>query len=346
MGCVQGKPRGRYLLITTNEDITLEREHVVESPDHCKVYKKKTPTSYLINSTLLLMSAAPPFVKTFIYGVNNKAYEWCQFHQNKDIYFFKKTVCTVEYTNQSYYIERHRLFSKLKTLKKRKHLVIPNKMFYIPHTEHKGIVIQRMEHCKGGDMFEFMMDVTKQLKCLHTIVYNLASTLHELHQNDVYLTDIKPENIFIGDVFKFGDIECAFMDRRFLTEDEVKDKQCVKNFTKKRWVRTSKYLPDKVYPLTRRLAIRNDIYALFLTIGTFISNKYFDVYLKVFAGKDDLTLPLSPLWLNELKEEAPQLLDHPYIKTILNSLYRPDCITETTLLEIIKMAYINKLRAE
>ena len=31
------------------------------------------------------------------------------------------------------------------------------------------------------------------------IVYNLASTLHELHQNDVFLTDIKPENIFIGE---------------------------------------------------------------------------------------------------------------------------------------------------
>jgi serine/threonine protein kinase len=203
-----------------------------------------------------------------------------------------------------------------------------------------------MEHCAGGDMFDFMMDKAKQTKCLHTIVYDLASTLHELHQNDVYLTDIKPENVFIGDVFKFGDIECAFMDRRFLTEEEVRDKQCIKDFTKKRWVRTSQYLPDKVYPLTRRIAVRNDVYALFMTIGAFISNKYFGVSLKVFCGKDDLTLPLSPLWINELKEEAPQLLDHPYIKTILNHLYKPNCITETTLLDVAKMAYINKLRAE
>ena len=333
-------------MITTNEDITLEREHVCMSPDKELVYKKKTPTSYLINSTVLLASIAPRFVKSFIYKVNNKEYERCEFHQNKDIFFFKKSVYTVEHTRQTYYIERHRLFKKLKSLKRRKHVVVPTNLFYVPLEEHTGIVIQRMEHCTGGDMFEFMMDKTKQPKCFHTIVYNLASTLHELHQNDVYLTDIKPENIFIGDVFKFGDIKCAFMDRRFLTEDEVKDKQCLKNFTKKRWVRNSKYLPDKVYPLTRRLAIRNDIYALFLTIGTFISNKYFDVYLKVFAGKDDLTLPLSPLWLNELKEEAPQLLDHPYIKTILNHLYKPNCITETTLIGIIKMAYINKIRAE
>ena len=87
-------------------------------------------------------------------------------------------------------------------------------------------------------------------------------------------------------------------------------------------------------------------YAFFMTIGAFISNNYFHTCPRVFHGKDDLGMPLPPLWRRILEDDHPLLMDHPYIETIVDNMYRPDCITETTLLEIIKMAYINKLRAE
>lgn len=336
MGCIQTKQT--YLFLTDNDDIILEKEKIVIRNDEEITKIKKTPTSYLTN-VIILNEKVPMFVKQFFEMVNNRDYNDCEYHENKDIFYFSDFVYTIEFTKKRYIDRRKKLFKRIRKMKHSDKVVIPDCIFYIPIVDHKGIIIQKMEHCKGGDMFDFMFDRLKQHNNIDKIVYDLSSTLMELHENDIFLNDIKLENIFVSSQFKFADIEDAFIDQPFMNDDDYRDKEKRLNFlakNKTRWVRTRRYLPDPQYPLTREIAIRNDIYAFITTIGLYISKKVYNKEPTIFSGKK---LPKNCMY--EMKHKLHHMLNDAYVDLAVEYTIEYNRINTSVLVELQDIAQIN-----
>lgn len=336
MGCIQSAQT--YLFLTDNDDIKLEVDKVILKDDVELVKTKKTPTSYL-TKVIILNKKVPLFIKNFFEMVNNREYSDCEFHENKDIFYFSDFVYTVEFTKKHYVERRTKLFERIKKMKHSSNIVIPDSIFYIPIENHKGVIIQKMEYCKGGDMFDFMFDSSKQHTNIHRTIYELSSTLIELHENNIFLNDIKPENIFISSVFKFGDIEDAFIDQPFMNDDDFKDTEKRLHFlanNKTRWVRTLRYCPDKVYPMTRKLAIRNDIYAFIMTLGLYICKKIYDKEPTLFIGEK-----LTKDETQHMKQIIHNVLNDDYVDLAVEYVIDYNRISTSVLIELQDLAQIN-----
>ena len=218
-------------------------------------------------------------------------------------------------------------------------IVLPDNIFYIPIEEHKGIIIQKMEYCKGGDLFDFMFDQAKQHNNIDIIIHDLSSTLMELHENDIFLTDIKLENIFVSSTFKFADIEDAFIDQTFMCENDFNDMEKRLNFlatNRTRWVRTRKYLPDSQYPVTRKIAIRNDIYAFIMTLALYICKKVYNREPAIFTEKD---MPKKIMY--EMKYKIHHVINDPYVDLAVEYMIEYNRINTSTLVELQELAQIN-----
>jgi len=279
------------------------------------------------------------FVKQFFEMVNNRDYNECEYHENKDIFYFSDFVYTIEFTKKKYIDRRKKLFKRIRNMKHSDKIVVPDEIFYIPIEQHKGIIIQKMEYCKGGDMFDFMFDPLKQHNSIHKIIYDLTATLIELHENNIFLNDIKLENIFVSSQFKFADIEDAFIDQPFMNHDDYRDTEKRLNFflkNKTRWVRTKKYLPDSQYPLTRKIAIRNDIYAFIVTIGLYICKKVYDKEPSIFNEKD-----MPKKFMYEMKHKIHHVLNDAYVDLAIEYMIEYNRINTSVLVELQELAQIN-----
>lgn len=338
MGCVQSKQT--YLFLTDNEDIPSEVDKIIVRDDKQLVKTKKTPTSYL-TKVIILSKKVPVFVRDFFELVNNRGYDDCEFHENKDIFYFSDFVYTVEFTKKYYVYRRKKLFKRIEKMKYSKNVVVPESIFYIPIEEHSGVIIQKMEYCKGGDMFDFMFDPSKKHKDIHRIIHDLSSTLIELHENNIFLNDIKPENIFISTSFKFGDIEDAFIDQPFMNDDDFKDNDKKLSFlvkNKTRWVRTLRYCPDKEYPITRKLAIRNDIYAFIMSLGLYICKKVYNKEPSIFTGK---IIPSE--MVDKVKDGFHSMFNDRYIDLAVEYILDYNKIDTNVLFKMRDLAQINIL---
>ena len=94
----------------------------------------------------------------------------------------------------------------------------------------RRVIITKVPICEQSDLTKFIM--SKQIKkfedkvrCFLTLVYDTMKVLKILHENDVYVLDIKPDNIFVcpdrrnkgfkikpgqpGYTFSFGDLDMA-----------------------------------------------------------------------------------------------------------------------------------------
>ena len=336
MGCLQTKQT--YLFISDNVDIQLQKEKTIVRNDEEFTKIKKTPTSYLTN-VIILNQKVPMFVKQFFEMVNNRDYNECEYHENKDIFYFSDFVYTIEFTKKKYIDRRKKLFKRIRNMKHSDKIVVPDEIFYIPIEQHKGIIIQKMEYCKGGDMFDFMFDPLKQHNSIHKIIYDLTATLIELHENNIFLNDIKLENIFVSSQFKFADIEDAFIDQPFMNHDDYRDTEKRLNFflkNKTRWVRTKKYLPDSQYPLTRKIAIRNDIYAFIVTIGLYICKKVYDKEPSIFNEKD-----MPKKFMYEMKHKIHHVLNDAYVDLAIEYMIEYNRINTSVLVELQELAQIN-----
>lgn len=336
MGCLQTKQS--YLFLSDNDDIQLEKEKIVVRDDKEIKKMKKTPTSYLTN-VIIMNKKVPKFVKLFFKMVNNRDYSDCEYHVNKDIFYFSNFVYTIEFTKKKYLDRRKQLFKRIRQMKHSDNIVVPDGIFYIPIESNMGVIIQKMEYCEGGDMFDFMFDPLKHHNNIHKIVYDLSSTLIELHENDIFLNDIKPENIFVSSTFKFGDIEEAFIDQPFMNEDDYRDTEKRLNFLEKgrrRWVRTLRYCPNRDYPMTRRLAIRNDIYAFIITIAMYICKKVYNREPTIFTEKN---LPKTLMY--EMKHKIHHVINNEYVDLAVEYIIEHHRINTSVLIELQELAQIN-----
>ena len=60
------------------------------------------------------------------------------------------------------------------------------------------LYFSRLNNCPGGDMFDLLIDYDNYNRT-NTDFIKLLLTLNELHKRDIYLCDIKPENIMLYD---------------------------------------------------------------------------------------------------------------------------------------------------
>jgi len=267
MGCICDKDLAidNHIFLNRNTDILIKHPHK----------KCNTPSSYLMNNHIDT-SMVPPFIIEFYDRVNQKMYTRCSHNHYKDIYFFNDVIYTVECVK--YYIfkniqQLHNITCDIS------HVVSYENIFYMPHDEKEGILIQKMPLYELTDMFTFCISERRSNRIdINLFVYQLASTLKELHENDIFLNDIKLENI-VGRMkddkmdWAFTDTEYAYIGVDFLEGDI--DKENIRLFRDRmkgrfRWIKTIEYIPDNTYPCCRKIAERNDCFALARCIGTVI----------------------------------------------------------------------------
>jgi len=306
MGCIWNK------IPMTNDDlgstVLLQGSGVL-----CTIKKKNTPSSYLINTPVSVYEL-PRFALRFYMCVQNDLYVKVTQNAYKDLYYMGDHVVSVEHCTEVNFKDRAKLFKRMKQMKWKGNILIPSNICFVPTSAAKGVVLQKMKYCRFGDMFDYMDNRlgAKDID-IHDFVFKMASTLKELHQNDIFLTDIKLENILYDDTFYFADVEYAFIDKPFL--DEPGENDIITHIVDfrnsgRKWVRTLNYATSNTFPYTRGMAVQNDVFAMARCIGMLISTNYFNVSLKMFHG--DSTLKVYDQ-RDKLRKRMPDLLDHPYV---------------------------------
>ena len=299
MGCLQSsvenppKNNATYCVsIGSNDDFVLTKTKTSKRNGKTITKTKKTPTSYLL---YLPIYNPCVFIRMFVNMVNNKLYTKCSFNEYKDLFFCIDEVYSVENCKLSQYRHRQLLFKKVSKLKHKHFMLIPSDIYYIPLDDKEGIVIQKMEWCKHGDLLQIIYNKKAPKFDMMQVIHDMASTLLECHQNDIYLNDIKLENIFVdkNKQWKFADYEYAFYKRPYLPNvltdvlsdfDKAKFKYATREFT---WIRTLQYCPDRHFPLTRKDVARNDVFAFAKTFGMFTAARIYDFKANIFGDPED-----------------------------------------------------------
>lgn len=321
MGCIHSnhpsKPeRFNSISIADNSDFVLNRKKEYQYKNTKRIKTVKTPTCYLLNEPIYNPNN---FIKIFVDTINNKMYNFCSFNEFKDLFFCDHVVYSVEIASYVVFESRIELFKKVKTFQYAANLLIPYNIHYIPLENHKGIIVQDMEYCDGGDLHQYIFGESNAKLDIHQTVNQLASTLKECHKNNIFLGDIKLENIFItNNRCIFADYEYALHKRKFLTHKQIEDMSdidlCKYKWDNRvlKWVRTLDYCPDKEYPFTRDIAQRNDTFALAKSLGSLITVQEFKYKAKIFASRDDRTKEA----LQCIKHDKKDLWEYPYIQIL------------------------------
>jgi len=323
MGCICNKePVTTHVFLYDNPDISIKHPSK----------RGNTPSSYLVNNHIAI-TMVPSFIIEFYDKVNKKTYNKCCHNQYKDIYFFNDVVYTVECVK--YYIfkniqQLHDITCDIN------HVVSYENIFYLPVDDKEGILIQKMPHYHLTDLYTFCISERRSKRIdINSFVYQLASTLKELHENDIFLNDIKMENI-VGRIkdnkmdWAFTDTEYSFISIDFL-EGEI-HRENINWFRKKmkgrfKWVKTIEYIPDSTYPCCRKIAERNDCFALARCIGTVICFSKIGSANTMFYGN-------SSMYIYDLRNILKDVLkDDLYVHHCGNVIVDHDTYANDTFLD-------------
>ena len=267
MGCLCSTPTGiDDLILFRQPDILLYDVHS----------KKKTPSSYLIELGSIKKTSVPSIVVEFYQIVGDRQYEKVMQNKYKDIYFCGTHVYSVEVMKEYIYTSIQKMHNVTSVMN---HVLTPDEMYYYPLDDSSGLLFQKTHHCTVGDLWYRCFKNGYNSIDIDSLVYSLASTLKALHNMNIFLMDIKLENI-LGSwdrekgktCWYFADCEYAWVNPLFAgheckyPENEMK----ARNKGKFKWVKTIHYLPNGTYPYCREIAIRNDCFALARCIGTLV----------------------------------------------------------------------------
>lgn len=116
---------------------------------------------------------------------------------------------SIEFLSAYGFQRRQQLQNKLK---QNCHLMLPEDMNYIKLSEY-FLVYSTFKYCAKGDLLdahEFLQEVSRDKKV--ELMHELGQTLCRLHEERIYLIDIKPENILVCEcdgklVFTFADLD-------------------------------------------------------------------------------------------------------------------------------------------
>lgn len=249
---------------------------------------KYTPCYYLITNPISCENV-PPFVLEFYNIANNGHYGTIMQNHYKDIFFCNDVVYTIEKTIQSVY-ENVKKLQEVTTIFN--NILTPSDVYFYPLDDKDGIMFQKMMYCNIGDLWTFCFKRKRSMSInIDHLVHSLASTLKVLHGMNIFLMDIKLENIF-GHVvnnsitWMFGDTEYAFVNAPFLKENEMPT-MCFEKF---KWVRTIEYTPTRNYPYYKSIAERNDCFALARCLGTVIMFMYTGKGNRMFYGNKEMII--------------------------------------------------------
>jgi len=286
---------------------------------------------------------------TFINMLNNATYEEYKSSQYKELYRKDDSFYSIEDCTAKQYMQRSKLMKLCGNMMCKNFMLIPEDMTYIEVEDGTGLVIQRTEYCELGELWEFVANHTTGLKQrtppkfnVDYFVFSLSQTLKELHTKNIYLMDIKLENIFgtytgkHTKQWRFADYEYAFIDTEWLITSQLNEKETLRAFKKthgRRWIRTLEYCPDNSYPYTRQIAERNDIYAFCRVVAIVVSATLYGQRPRMFW---DSTVGDQR---REWHDEDPDLVTNPYIKICGDALFNPNrCANDNILHELIKIS--------
>lgn len=89
-----------------------------------------------------------------------------------------------------------------------KHLTYPKEQFFT-----KGYTVSLLTNCPGGDLFRILFETNEYKKLTDRHFHDLARTLLKLHEYNIAVVDLKPENIMwcTCDCLAFIDLDSAVL---------------------------------------------------------------------------------------------------------------------------------------
>ena len=273
-----------HLLMPSHEDILLKN----------KYSSNPTPMSRLMKVPISIYEC-PKFVIDFYSIVHNKEYLKIVQNKYKDVFFCVDVVYSVEVMEKCVYESMSNIHDLTRHMK---HVLTPYSTYYHQLHGTSGIVFQKTKRCNMGDLWNIKLKEKNTSIDIDNLIWSLATTLKELHTMEIYLFDIKLENIFAhyykgSVIWMFADIEYAWVKPPFLElgkyhspQEEMKRRSVGSRY----WVKTLEYLPDRMYPWTKCIAVRNDCFALARCISTCIYHTCTDSINLMFYGNKELII--------------------------------------------------------
>lgn len=277
--------------------------------------------------------------------------------KKKDINTTEKLVVSVAYSGDLKTLDKwnEAKYNKFKQIKG----IQPNLNY--PEERHKiftkgkaGYLVSRLPYC-SGELFDkiqtYKPSQTVNVDDIFRPYKQLMMTLVQLHKNNIYLVDIKPENIFVcGETLSFGDLDSAII---YQGDDQFKQAQIIGTPGYDPLVFDAARFEGK----DRKKSLEiNDLYALSVIICM--------VYERLFVDEQNWCA-LNILYypdLNSKKEGTPRLKITydvsklgPYAATFglvsgakdfINLYYSTGKLTDEEFLELYKENKFEKLHEE
>jgi len=140
----------------------------------------------------------------------------------KEVYVFGKVAVSVERSNG----RDMSIFERFKKMKYKQHLVYPKEVFI-----GGGYTFYLMNSCPNGDLFDMLTSDNYQIK--NKDIFQLKTCLVELHENRIYLCDIKPENImWCGSRLAFIDLDSAITSEKIGNDIQFTPSYSIFQFSK------------------------------------------------------------------------------------------------------------------
>ena len=198
------------------------------------------------------VTCTTPFLKKVKRLYKSKSFELMEGNY-KDILKTEDAVYAIEKIKPVQKYRRRRLYAKL--VEANINVVIPTHIEYIEMSD--AILSVSSMDLFETDLFDYLANRTVDLK---QFVSQISRTVQSIHQVGIYCIDFKPENILLNSnmVFYIADLESALMKTDFVHPNILR---------RQRWVRTKGYDPGFGKPRNVEEAMRNDLYAMSLTIG-------------------------------------------------------------------------------
>ena len=334
MGCIMSSipPQTQLLSLIPNGDIQLSKEKIIHKNGGIETIINSTPCCYLM-TTPIQKKKVKKFVRVFFDEVNTQKYIRCMHNQYKDIFFFRDYIYTIEFAPLYNYVNRLLLH---KICKKMNHVLIPTDIFLHKIDDKTGLIIQKMKRYNKGDLWMYVLRHHQMIN-VNDFVLQMACTLKTLHEKNIFLLDIKLENIFghrVGNKteWTFGDNEYAFVEQQFLSEEEFQnDEKRINHLCESRrkikWIKTLEYSPDKSFPYTKRIAIRNDCFALARCIGIVICYTQEGSCNTMFWGNRDMEI------FDRRRDIQKAYPNNKYLELCGNCIVEYDEYANTTFLD-------------
>lgn len=154
--------------------------------DHKKHYLEKIKPKHNWNRG----NKRPPWFRKFIETTMKNKTEPLNCGSYKIVYPFGDYAVAIEEGDKT---ETPRSISIIKTISKRyqKHFIYPVEIFYT-----KGYTVSKLNLCPSGDLRD-LLDGKDFYKLEPDMFTDLAEALDQLHQKNVAVSDLKPENIML-----------------------------------------------------------------------------------------------------------------------------------------------------